>query len=102
MYLIYLIYEAGLAVDWINDRVYWVEGPSNYIRVYDLKAKETSTVMFIEGPSTSNKLKILPHLGYVIILIILKVCLLIIHLLQNASGCSFGEIGTEMEYIEYQ
>ena len=56
---------AGLAVDWINDRVYWVEGSSRRFSVYDLKSKEISLVMSIDEPSTSRKLKILPHLGYV-------------------------------------
>lgn len=54
---------AGLAVDWINDRIYWIESIIPVVRVYDLKTNVTSTVMNLPTFSKPMKLKVLPHLG---------------------------------------
>ena len=56
---------AGLAVDWINDLVYWVERSPRLIRVYNMNTKVISSVLVMDEPSSSKKLKILPLLGYV-------------------------------------
>ena len=69
--MLWLIYIAGLAIDWINDRVYWVERRSRQIRVYDMNTEEILLVSFLPfiQTSASNKLKILPHLGYIEVLL---------------------------------
>ena len=54
---------AGVAVDWINDRIYWIEQSNPVIRVYDLNTATTSTVAWLNSSTVPLNLKILPHLG---------------------------------------
>lgn len=53
---------AGLAVDWINDKVYWDDDDDELkgIFVYDLKTKKTTKVIGFEESSPS-KLKFFPQ-----------------------------------------
>ena len=50
-------------MDWINDRVYWIERGTRIIRVYDLNTEVVSTVTNLPPSSISMKLKVLPHIG---------------------------------------
>ena len=52
---------AGLAVDWINDMVYWVDDYLKAIYVYDMNSKETSLVLQLEDTSEPLKLKVFPQ-----------------------------------------
>jgi hypothetical protein len=51
---------AGLAVDWINDKIYWVDGDYDAIYKYDLITRETKKVRDLSN-SIPLKLKIFPQ-----------------------------------------
>lgn len=52
---------AGLAVDWINDKVYWADSYLKGIYEYDLKTKLVSSVFQLDPDSIPSKLKIFPQ-----------------------------------------
>ncbi len=51
---------AGLAVDWINDKVYWADRKSKAIHFYDLRTKVEGEVRKIPD-SLPGKIKIFPE-----------------------------------------
>ncbi len=54
---------GGLAVDWIHDKVYWIERETGAVRAYNINTKELSTVVTLNTMVIPSKLKILPHIG---------------------------------------
>ena len=66
--ILMLNYAVGLAVDWINDKVYWADRDLKSIFVYDLNTQQTSKFTDINGDGIPTKLRILPqpNNGYVV------------------------------------
>ena len=54
--------SAGVAVDWINDKVYWADSTSDTISFYDLHTKMEGKVANIPPNSIPGKIKIFPQI----------------------------------------
>lgn len=52
---------AGIAVDWIKDKLYWVDRKNNAIYVYNLNTKETNKILDLPTYSSPNNLRIFPR-----------------------------------------
>jgi len=57
------LFLAGLAVDWINDKLYWTDRDLGKIQVYDLATGEQSTVIDCDPDNKVLGLSIYPFQG---------------------------------------
>lgn len=59
--LLFFVFPVGLAVDWMNDKVYWSDKQLKAIYSYDLDTGVTSKVVTLNTESIPSKLKIYPQ-----------------------------------------
>ncbi len=55
---------GGLAVDWINDKLYWTDRSNLRIEVYDLHTSKRSTIVSTGAGSLPLGLAIYPYPGH--------------------------------------
>ena len=58
---LFSVLADGLAVDWINDKVYWSDKTLEAVFAYDLNTKKTEKVISLPANSNPRKLKIFPQ-----------------------------------------
>ena len=61
-----IIYTASLAVDWLNDRLYWVDRSLRQVGEYDLITGHRSVVLSTGEPGASSPsgLALYPYPNY--------------------------------------
>ena len=58
--LYFLSFSAGLAVDWINDKLYWTDRDLHRIEEYDLKTSQRRVVITTGTRSTPTGIAAYP------------------------------------------
>ena len=61
-----LEYIVDLTVDWLNDRLYWIDSVTRQVEEYDLKTGHRIVVLTTgeAGTSSPNALTLLPYPNY--------------------------------------
>ncbi len=54
---------VGLAVDWINDKVYWTDKTRRTLNMYDIEAQTSEVIFQFEGSDRPQGLSIFPYTG---------------------------------------
>ena len=52
---------VGLAVDWINDKVYWIDRDKRTLEVYDIESETTEELIRFDGDQMPQGISILPY-----------------------------------------